>query len=178
MYQQLGAVKCWLRSKCPVMNRKDAMVMLAEFEENQKNPKRMFQADWEWWRSIMPDVPEDVLEMMAGFSSEPNPELLPWNRRQRRRHQRSRGLMIHLFSGADTLQGGGRARCRMTWIGFSWIWSWGLASTCIIRMCGAMCARWLDPEGEGSDWRSALPYHEQIEVQGATRTKEGERPWR
>ena len=102
MHQQLGAVKCWLRSGCPVMNQQDAMVMLAEFEENQKNRKKMSQGDWNWWRSLMPDVPEDVLEMMVGFSSEPNPELLPWNRRQRRRHQRSRGLVIHLFSGADT----------------------------------------------------------------------------
>ena len=39
MHQQLGAVKCWLRSGCPVMNRRDAMLMLAEFEENQKNRK-------------------------------------------------------------------------------------------------------------------------------------------
>ena len=42
------------------------MVMLAEFEENQKARKKLTQEDWNWWRRIMPDVPEDVLEMMVG----------------------------------------------------------------------------------------------------------------
>ena len=64
----------------------------------------------------MPDVPEDVLEMMVGFSSEPNPDLLPWNRRQRRRHNRSKGLVIHLFSGADTGRWKGTLPDEMDWI--------------------------------------------------------------
>ena len=53
---------------------------------------------------------------MVGFSSEPSPELLPWNRRQRRRHQRSRGLVIHLFSGADTGRWKGTLPDDMDWI--------------------------------------------------------------
>lgn len=47
----------------------------------------------------MPDVPDDALEMMAGFSSEPNPELLPWNRCTRRHRKKSRGW--HGDSPAD-----------------------------------------------------------------------------
>ena len=155
------------------MNRKDAMVMLAEFEENQKNRKRLSQVDWNWWRSIMPDVPEDVLEMMVGFSSEPSPELLPWNRRQRRRHQRSRGLVIHLFFGADTGRWKGTLPDDMDWIfldlelgdGFNVhnanVWSY----VCSLARSGKVKGVVGGPPCRTTS-------------RGATRTKEGERPWR
>lgn len=52
--------------RCPVMSR-------SEFEENQTHRRGMTSEDWTWWRNIGPDVPDDVLEMMAGFWREPNP---------------------------------------------------------------------------------------------------------
>ena len=52
----------------------------------------------QWWKERFPNVPESVIKYMKGQSTW-DASSCPWNRRQRRRHQLARGVIIHLFSG-------------------------------------------------------------------------------
>ena len=53
-----------------------------------------------WWKERFPLVPDRVLRRFLGQGEEWDPDLLPWNRRQRRAH--ARRVAIHLFSGSST----------------------------------------------------------------------------
>ena len=46
-----------------------------------------------WWASKFPDMRGQMAY---------DPCLCPWNRHQRRRHQRSKGIILNLYSGKDT----------------------------------------------------------------------------
>ena len=96
-----GPIPCWLRGGCPVMNRRQALDMLREFEELEQGRVDIEQEDVEWWIQNMPEFPRELLTYMKGQSWNPSGEELPWNRRQRRSHQTAKGVVVHLFSGAN-----------------------------------------------------------------------------
>ena len=96
-----GPILCWLRGGCPVMKRTAALAMLKEFEELERGHYSITAEDAQWWEENIPGVPGELLEFMKGQSWCPAGDDLPWNRRQRRMHQTSKGIIVHLFSGTN-----------------------------------------------------------------------------
>ena len=96
-----GPILCWLRGGRPVMKRSAALAMLREFEELEKGHYSITAEDAEWWEENIPGVSGELLEFMKGQSWCLAGDDLPWNRRQRRMHQTSKGIIVHLFSGAN-----------------------------------------------------------------------------
>ena len=96
-----GPIPCWLRGGCPVMNRRKALEMLREFEEMESQRLDLEPEDVAWWLGNVPGFPKELLTYMKGQSWNPSGEELPWNRRQRRSHQTAKGVIVHLFSGAN-----------------------------------------------------------------------------
>ena len=95
-----GVVKCWMRNGCPVMEREGALRLLARLEEHET--KSMVDENVKsWWRRRYPDVPEKVWDFMKGQEKDWREceGSLPWNRHQRRRIERAKGVILHLFAG-------------------------------------------------------------------------------
>ena len=106
----LGPIPCWLRNGCPIMHRQPALDMLAQFEMEDQGEVALSDEDRSWWQKHFPELPLPVLQHMAGQSQEFTAP--PWNRRLRRAHMTGKGVIVHLFSGADAKKwndvGGGR----------------------------------------------------------------------
>ena len=100
-----GLVECRLRGGCPVLPEKDGLALLAEMEEMDAGSMGLALAKdvIDWWKSRFPTIPDDVLKFMAGQEAgRHDPVRCPWNRRQRRRHDMSKGVILNLFSGKNT----------------------------------------------------------------------------
>ena len=80
------------------MKRTAALAMLREFEELEKGHHGITTQNAQWWEENILGVPGELLEFMKGQSWCPSGDDLPWNRRQRRMHQTSKGIIVHLFS--------------------------------------------------------------------------------
>ena len=80
-----GRIDCALRGGCPVLPRGEI------FTDDEVRS---------WWSSRFPEVPAEVWEFMKGQDSF-DACTCPWNRRQRRRHLASRGVIVNLFAGKD-----------------------------------------------------------------------------
>ena len=100
-HPSLGVIQCYLRNGCPVMDRDGALEILKEMERLDSGGVDLQADELRWWKGHFPLVPDRVLKRLRGQGEEWDPDLLPWNRRQRRAHAR-RGVAIHLFSGSDT----------------------------------------------------------------------------
>ena len=83
------------------MKRTAALATLREFEELEKGHYSITAEDAQWREENIPGVVGELLEFMKGQSWCPAGDDLPWNRRQRRMHQTSKGIIVHLFSGAN-----------------------------------------------------------------------------
>ena len=83
------------------MKRTAALAMLKEFEELERGHYSITAEDAQWWEENIPGVPGELLEFMKGQSWCLAGDDLPWNRRQRRMHQTSKGIIVHLFSGTN-----------------------------------------------------------------------------
>ena len=93
------------------------------------------------------------INTQPGWNEEWDPDLLPWNRRQRRAHAR-RGVAIHLFSGSDTKK---------------WIrpevgdWEWIFIDTCLgsqfdlHRPVVISLVFGVSRFGEVGHWRTSMP---------------------
>ena len=92
------------------MHRQPALDMLAQFEMEDQGEVALSDEDRSWWQKHFPELPLPVLQHMAGQSQESTAP--PWNRRLRRAHMTGKGVIVHLFSGADAKKwndvGGGR----------------------------------------------------------------------
>ena len=97
----LGVIQCYLRNDCPVMDRDGALEILTEMERLDNDGVDLQADELRWWKEHFPLVPGRVLRRFRGKGEEWDPDLLPWNKRQRRAHAR-RGVAIHLFSGSNT----------------------------------------------------------------------------
>ena len=102
-HRRLGRLDCWLRSGCPVMERKAAMKLL-DFLDSA-GASEWATNDEEWWRSRFPELPKRVLAYMMRVTDEGETNgRCPFNLRLRRRWESGRGVVIHLFSGKDGRQ--------------------------------------------------------------------------
>ena len=100
-HPSLGVIQCYLRNGCPVMDRDGPLEILKEMERLDSGGVDLQADELRWWKECFPLVPDGVLKRFRGQGEEWGPDLLPWNRRQRRAHAR-RAVAIHLFSGFDT----------------------------------------------------------------------------
>ena len=98
-----GPLKCSLRGGCPVMPRTEGLDLLADLEKMQQNDVEVKDDELNWWANRFPQVPPSVWKFMKGQgdSWRDHAASLPWNRHRRRRLWRSRGVILHLFSGRN-----------------------------------------------------------------------------
>ena len=102
-HRHRGVIECSLRSGCPVLPEADGLELLKEMEHDDARKERVSREVVSWWRERFPDIPDEVLGYMKGQEdADYDVEQCPWNRRQRRQHLRSRGVVLNLFSGKDT----------------------------------------------------------------------------
>ena len=105
-----GALQCHMRGGCPVMDRDAGLARLGDLEKMQRpGPTDLDEAQLSWWASRFPNVPPEVWRYMngQGRSWKEVQGTLPWNRHQRKRLWRAKGIVIHLFSGRNTKQWAG-----------------------------------------------------------------------
>eukprot|EP00435_Cladocopium_sp_Y103_P053777 s587_g17.t1 len=97
----------WLELYQLHQRRKLAMVktLLTSPEELDKNQMNLELALTARLRQQFPQLPDDVMMRLVPYmemlQSENMGNKLPWNRRKRRRLQRAKHVVIHVFSGAD-----------------------------------------------------------------------------
>ena len=95
-------LECELRQGCPVMKRHDGLLLLEQLEEQERAQQKRC-VDHGWWTERFPRVPEEVFRFMQRQSEEDaDMSRCPWNRRVRRRLERSAGIFVHLFAGASS----------------------------------------------------------------------------
>ena len=103
-----GKLACWLRNGCPVIRESHALQLIADIERQEAGkalePRvasgQVQEKIGSWWKNHYPEIPKEVVEYMKGqFDGKPPGENLPWNRHVRRRVERAKALVIHLFSG-------------------------------------------------------------------------------
>ena len=101
-----GPLKCSLRGGCPVMPRTEGLDLLADLGKMQQNDVEVREDELNWWANRFPQVPSSVWKFMKGQgdSWRDHAASLPWNRHRRRRLWRSRGVILHLFSGRNFKQ--------------------------------------------------------------------------
>ena len=77
-----------------------AKVMAKEGECSQREDASLLLMTW--MKKVFPDLPDEVvLKTIPDLSGPVNTEELPWNRRRRRRIEKARKVVLHLFSGPD-----------------------------------------------------------------------------
>ena len=105
-----GKLSCWLRNGCPVVKEIHALQLIQDIEEMERakneGPKiavgLVNEKTRKWWEENYPQVPPEVVAYMAGQHDEcPEGSRLPWNRHVRRRLERAKGIVIHLFAGEN-----------------------------------------------------------------------------
>ena len=103
-----GKLTCWLRNGCPVVREEHALQLIRDMEDmecrRRSQPKLAGETVSDevrvWWRKNFPEVPSNVVSYMTGQQKgKPDGNLLPWNRRTRRRVETARAVVIHLFAG-------------------------------------------------------------------------------
>ena len=95
-----GRIDCALRGGCPVLPEAKALELLSTMEKADRGEIFTDDEVRSWWSSRFPEVPAEVWEFMKGQDSF-DACTCPWNRRQRRRHLASRGVIVNLFAGKD-----------------------------------------------------------------------------
>ena len=91
------SLACELRHGCPVMSRGDGLQLLDQIERSERGEG--LTVDLEWWSSRFPEVPEAVWGFMKEIDPSQADRLCPWSRGVRRRVEKSKGVVVHLFAG-------------------------------------------------------------------------------
>eukprot|EP00435_Cladocopium_sp_Y103_P057698 s652_g20.t1 len=110
-HSKLGEVKVTVRDNCPYVTKDVGMKLIREPEAAVKNKQMMLRslevADWknedkemaDKLKKMFPETPEELLRPMVGAARDE--ARLPWNRHQRRRFKKAKGIVLNLFSGPD-----------------------------------------------------------------------------
>lgn len=107
-HPQRGRIRRWLRNGCPVVTECHALGLISDIEAHERfkrmGPRlavgRLTEPEFQWWKERFPLVPQKVLEFMVGQNQPPSDGAeLPWNRRTRKRFERAKALVIHLYAG-------------------------------------------------------------------------------
>ena len=99
-HPERGEVQCWRRQGCPVLSEEEGLKLLKELEAGYM--KEVDEETVRWWSQRYPEVPKEVWTFMKGQGEDWKtlPGELPWNRHQRRRIEKAKGVILHIFSGA------------------------------------------------------------------------------
>ena len=101
-----GPLQCSLRGGCPVMSRAEGLSLLGDLEKMQQVDVDLKEDELKWWADHFPQVPHSIWRFMKGQgeSWRDHSSSLPWNRHRRRRLWKSKGILLHLFSGKNHKQ--------------------------------------------------------------------------
>ena len=108
-HPEYGRIECTLRGGCPVLPERQALALLEVMEKADRGELMIDEEIKSWWTERFPEVPEETWNYMKGQTSF-DPQVCPWNRHQRRRHERSKGIILHLYSGKDS----------QSWLNMDW----------------------------------------------------------
>ncbi|CAK9098996.1 Retrovirus-related Pol polyprotein from transposon TNT 1-94, partial [Durusdinium trenchii] len=108
-HPEYGRIECTLRGGCPVLPERQALALLEVMEKADRGELMIDEEIKSWWTKMFPEVPEETWNYMKGQTSF-DPQVCPWNRHQRRRHERSKGIILHLYSGKDS----------QSWLNMDW----------------------------------------------------------
>ena len=101
-----GPLQCSLRGGCPVMSRAEGWSLLGDLEKMQQVDVDLNEDELKWWSDRFPQAPHSIWRFMKGQgeSWRDHSSSLPWNRHRRRRLWKSKGIIVHLFSGRNHKQ--------------------------------------------------------------------------
>ena len=102
-HTERGPLKCSLRGGCPVLTRGEGLSLLGDLERLQQGETEVKLDELGWWSERFPQVPGEVWKYMKGQGEnwKDIKSNLPWNRHQRKRMWRSKGVVLHLFAGKN-----------------------------------------------------------------------------
>ena len=110
-HAKLGEVKVTVRDKCPYVTNDVGMNLIRELETAEKRKKMMLRSlEVTGWKQedkdmadklkkLFPETPVELLQPMVGKAGDE--ARLRWNRHQRRRFKKAKGIVLNLFSGPD-----------------------------------------------------------------------------
>ena len=127
------------------MDRGDALLLLKEMEKADGLDVDVMEL--KWWQEHFPEVPERIIKKVVSPVEPWDPAALPWNRHQRRAHQK-RGVALHLFSGPNVKKWKDCEVGGLEWIFVDtclgsqfdlhrpavWSYLWGLANQGLIKL--------------------------------------------
>ena len=102
-HPERGPLKCSLRGGCPVLTRGEGLSLLGDLERLQQGETEVKLDELGWWSERFSQVPGEVWKYMKGQGEnwKDIKSNLPWNRHQRKRMWRSKGVVLHLFAGKN-----------------------------------------------------------------------------
>ena len=88
------------------MSRAEGLSLLGDLEKMQQVDVDLKEDELKWWADHFPQVPHSIWRFMKGQgeSWRDHSSSLPWNRHRRRRLWKSKGILLHLFSGKNHKQ--------------------------------------------------------------------------
>ena len=112
-HPQHGSLEVTMEQGCPTVDLKVGKWLMSEIEEHQRSVRSMKavlsgavgdgspeQNRWQVLRALFPEVPLRVLQRVPGRMKWQG-ENLPFNRRQRRKIERAKYVVVHAFCGKD-----------------------------------------------------------------------------
>ena len=112
-HPQHGSLEVVMEQGCPTVDKSIGKWLMSEIEEQQRSMRKLKavlsgasgdgspeQNRWQVLRALFPEVPLRVLQRVPGKMKWQG-ENLPFNRRQRRKIERAKYVVVHAFCGKD-----------------------------------------------------------------------------
>lgn len=117
------------------MSKAEGLSLLGDLENMQQIDVELKEDELRWGAGRWPQVPHSVWKYMRGqgecWREVSSSTSLPWNRHRRRKLWRSRGVILHLFSGKNY-----KPWCELEQAGYTVL---ATASTCMTLLSGPSC---------------------------------------
>ena len=121
------------------MDRGDALLLRKEMEKVDGSSLNVDVNEFKWWQENFPEVPDRIIRKLVSSVEPWDPAALPWNRHQRRAHQK-KGVALHLFCGPNVRKW---KDCEVGgWSGFVSTLALVRSTICTDLQCGATCGGW------------------------------------